>query len=190
MSLKTGQTYFDTLKMIQSDYERLGGKKKLSFPLLFLICRRNPLFSTVVNYRFRHFLYKKNAFLWTALMNFLFPGQTDITIHSKAEIGEGLLIYHGNGIVIGASVRAGKCLTLEHQVTLGNRIMSDKEGAMESPLLGDHVFIGCGAKVLGGVKVGDHARIGANAVVLQNVPDHATAVGVPARVLPKKESPR
>ena len=92
-----------------------------------------------------------------------------------AEFGPGLVIFHSNGITINSEVRAGKNLTLQHEVTLGHN-----EG---SPVLGDNVFVGAGAKVIGPVRIGNDVRIGANAVVTRDLPDGATAVGVPARVV-------
>jgi serine O-acetyltransferase len=98
-----------------------------------------------------------------------------------AEFGPGFVLIHSSGIVINGAVRGGAGILLEHQVTLGaeNR---------HSPVLGDDVFIGAGAKVIGGVVIGDGARIGANAVVIDDVPAHATAVGIPARMIPRPES--
>ena len=96
-----------------------------------------------------------------------------------AEFGPGFVLIHSHGVVINSAVRGGAHLRLEHQVTIGA-----EKGA--SPVLGDHVFVGAGAKILGAVRIGNHARIGANAVVLQDVPEHATAVGVPARVLERE----
>ena len=99
-----------------------------------------------------------------------------------AEFGPGFVLIHSSGIVINGAVRGGAGILLEHQVTLGaqNR---------HSPVLGDDVFIGAGAKVIGGVVIGDGARIGANAVVIDDVPAHATAVGIPARMILRPESP-
>ncbi len=96
----------------------------------------------------------------------------------NGDIGGGLLIIHPNGIVIHPDAVIGpNCLILQ-QVTLGTggRIAG-------APHLGGHVDVGAGAKILGGVTIGDHAKIGANAVVLCDVPAHATAVGIPARVI-------
>jgi len=92
-----------------------------------------------------------------------------------AQLGPGLVIFHSNGITINSQVRAGKNLTLQHEVTLGY--------ADGSPVLGDNVFVGAGAKVIGPVRIGNDVRIGANAVVTRDLPDGATAVGVPARVV-------
>lgn len=93
-----------------------------------------------------------------------------------AEFGPGLVLIHSTGIVINGAVRGGTGVLIEHQVTLGAQ-------GRRSPTLGDDVFIGAGAKVIGAVNIGDGARIGANAVVLDDVPAHATAVGIPARVV-------
>lgn len=96
-----------------------------------------------------------------------------------AEFGPGFVLIHADGIVINGSVRGGRGVMLEHQVTVGAE-------RRQSPVLGDYVFIGAGARVLGNVRIGSHAKIGANAVVLSHVPAGHTAVGVPARVLPTR----
>lgn len=99
----------------------------------------------------------------------------DIPLNSR--IGGGLLIPHPNGIVIHPGVRIGPNCLLFQQVTIGHA----KDGV---PTLGGHVDVGAGAKLLGPITIGDHAIIGANAVVTVDVPAGATAVGVPARILP------
>jgi serine O-acetyltransferase len=98
----------------------------------------------------------------------------DIPINSR--IGGGLLIPHPNGIVIAPDAVIGLNCLLFQQVTIGHA-----DGGV--PTLGGHVDVGAGAKILGPVHVGDHARVGANAVVVDNVPDGATVVGIPARIL-------
>jgi serine O-acetyltransferase len=99
-----------------------------------------------------------------------------------AEFGPGLVLIHSSGVVINGQVRGGERVFLEHQVTLGAERRA-------SPVLGNDVFIGAGAKVLGAVTVGDGARVGANAVVLDDVPAHATAAGVPARIVRRRAEP-
>jgi serine O-acetyltransferase len=96
-----------------------------------------------------------------------------------AEFGERFVLIHSTGVVINGAVRGGRGVKLEHQVTIGAE-------RRESPTLGDDVFIGAGAKVIGGVHVGNGARVGANAVVIGNVPAGYAAVGVPARVVPRR----
>jgi serine O-acetyltransferase len=93
-----------------------------------------------------------------------------------ADFGAEFVLVHSQGVVINAGVRGGKHVFIEHQVTIG----AEKRRA---PVLGDDVFIGAGAKVLGTVRVGNGVKIGANAVVTKDVPDGATAVGIPARVV-------
>jgi serine O-acetyltransferase len=93
-----------------------------------------------------------------------------------AEFGPGLVFIHATGIVVNGSVRGGTNVSFEHQVTVGAE-------RRQSPVLGDDVFLGAGAKILGAVSVGDGARVGANAVVVRDVPPHSTVVGVPARVV-------
>ncbi len=109
-------------------------------------------------------VYKLNAFL------------TGAVIGRGAEFGPGLIILHSVGLVVNKSVRGGANVILEGSVTIG----AEKD---RSPVLGDNVFVGSGARVIGGVSIGSDVRIGANAVVVHDVPDGATAVGVPARVV-------
>ncbi|MBI4387757.1 MAG: hypothetical protein HY582_01775 [Candidatus Omnitrophica bacterium] len=102
---------------------------------------------------------------------------TGVSIPPAAKIGPGLLIHHFGGIVINGEAVIGSHCDLHHGVTVGNR-----NSGGPSPKIGDHVMIGAGAKVLGGIKIGNNAEIGANAVVLEDVPDGGVVVGVPARV--------
>lgn len=99
-----------------------------------------------------------------------------VVIGRGAELGPGLVILHSFGIVINTNVRAGRNLVLEHGVTIGA-----EKG--RSPEIGDNVFVGAGAKIIGPVRVGCDVKIGANAVVTRDLPDGATAVGIPARVI-------
>jgi serine O-acetyltransferase len=103
----------------------------------------------------------------------------DIPINGR--IGGGLLLLHPNGIVIDQDVVIGTNCTIFQQVTIGDARNSRQKG-QPVPVIGNNVEIGAGAKVLGDIRVGDHAKIGANAVVLQDIPPHAIAVGIPARI--------
>ena len=94
-----------------------------------------------------------------------------------ATFGPGFVLIHSYGVVINSSVRGGKDVKLEHLVTIG----AERD---ESPVLGDDVFLGAGSKVVGGVTIGSNVKVGANAVVVSDVPDNATAVGVPAKIIP------
>jgi serine O-acetyltransferase len=99
-----------------------------------------------------------------------------------AEFGPRFVLVHATGVVINTGVRGGAGIKIEHQVTIG----AEKR---QAPVLGDDVFIGAGAKVIGSIHVGDRARIGANAVVVHDVPADATAVGIPARVVRQRPAP-
>ena len=105
---------------------------------------------------------------------------TGIEIHPGATIGRRLVIDHGMGIVIGETAEIGDDCLIYHGVTLGG---TGKDHGKRHPTIGNNVLISTGAKVLGPFKVGDGARIAANAVVLTEVPDHATAVGIPAQIV-------
>ena len=94
-----------------------------------------------------------------------------------ATFGPGFVLIHSCGVAINSSVRGGKDVKIEHQVTIGAE-------RHESPVLGDNVFLGVGCKIVGGVTIGSNVKVGANAVVVSDVPDNATAVGVPARIIP------
>lgn len=98
-------------------------------------------------------------------------------IGRQAAFGERLVLIHSQGIVINQAVQGGNDIKIEHQVTIG-------ASRNQSPQLGNGIFIGAGAKIIGGVTIGDHAKIGANAVVTHDVPPGRTAVGVPASLLP------
>jgi serine O-acetyltransferase len=96
-----------------------------------------------------------------------------------AEFGPAFVLIHSTGIVINGRVRGGEHVYLEHQVTIGAE-------RRQSPELGDHVFVGAGAKIVGPVSIGSGSRIGANAVVLHDIPAGATAVGIPAKVVRRR----
>ncbi len=105
---------------------------------------------------------------------------TGVEIHPGAEIGRGLFIDHGMGVVIGETTIIGENVTLYQGVTLGG---TGKESGKRHPTIGNDVVIGCGARVLGSITIGNDVRIGAGSVVVSDVPDDCTVVGVPARIV-------
>ena len=109
---------------------------------------------------------------------------TGIEIHPGAQIGRKLFIDHGMGIVIGETTRIGNNCTIYHSVTLGG---TGKDKKKRHPDIGNNVMIGCGAKVLGPIKIGDNVKIGANSVVLKNIESDSTVVGIPGVVVRKRE---
>ena len=115
---------------------------------------------------------------------------TGIEIHPGATIGRRVFIDHGMGVVIGETAEIGEDTTLYHGVTLGGTTWNKGK---RHPTLGRNVVVGAGAKILGPIKVGDGAKIGSNAVVVKDVPDGATVVGIPGRIVeagPTKEGAR
>lgn len=134
----------------------------------------------VMMHRVAHWFYKKNMIVTARVISQLNRFITGIEIHPGAKIGKGLLIDHGSGVVIGETAEIGDYCLLYQGCTLGG---TGKETGKRHPTLGDRVMVGCGAKILGPFKVGDGAKIAANAVVLEEVPPNATAVGVPARIV-------
>jgi len=108
---------------------------------------------------------------------------TGIDIHPGAMIGKRFFIDHGMGVVIGETAEIGDDVLLYQGVTLGG---TSSKSEKRHPTLGDRVVVGAGAKVLGNIYIGDDSKIGAGSVVVDNVPEHATVVGIPGRVVIQK----
>ena len=141
-------------------------------------------FHAVLCHRFAHWFYKRRLFLIARTISQTVRFFTGIEIHPGAVIGKGLFIDHGMGIVIGETTEIGDNCTIYHGVTLGG---TGKEEGKRHPTIGNNVLISAGAKILGPFKVGDNSRVGANAVVLREVDENTTVIGVPARIIKKGE---
>jgi serine O-acetyltransferase len=137
-------------------------------------------FKAVRAYRRAHWFYLHNHKFIARYISQRSRHKTGIEIHPGAKIGRGLFIDHGMGVVIGETAEIGDNCTLYQGVTLGG---TGKDHGKRHPTLGNNVLVGAGAKILGPFRVGDNARVAAGAVVLDEVPANATAVGVPARVV-------
>ncbi len=134
-----------------------------------------PGVHALIGYRISHFFYKlKLKFLARFIMNCT-RFRTGIEIHPAASIGKNLFIDHGMGVVIGETSVIGDNCTIYQGATLGG---TGKEHSKRHPTLGDNVVVGAGAKVLGNIVIGNNVKIGANSVVLKDVPDDCTVVGV------------
>ena len=137
-------------------------------------------FKAVRSYRKANWFYRHNMKFIARWISQRARHKTGIEIHPGAKIGKGLFIDHGMGGVIGETTEIGDNCTIYQNVTLGG---TGKDHGKRHPTLGNDVMIGAGAKVLGPFRVGNGARVASGAVVLDAVPDNATAVGVPARVV-------
>lgn len=135
---------------------------------------------SLISHRIAHFLYKKRIFFIARLISQISKFFTGIEIHPGATIGKGFFIDHGNGVVIGETAEIGDNVMIYHQVTLGGT--GNEKGVKRHPTVGDNCIIGTGAKLLGNITIGNNSKIGANSVVLRNVPENATVVGIPGKV--------
>ena len=142
-----------------------------------------PGFHAIFWHRIAHRLYKMKFKFLARMVSQLSRFLTGIEIHPGAIIGNGVLIDHGMGTVIGETAVVGDGCTIYQNVTLGG---TGKETGKRHPTLGKNVLVGAGAKVLGPFFVGDNSKIAANAVVLEEVPPESTVVGIKGRIIHKK----
>ncbi|HHU91908.1 MAG TPA: serine O-acetyltransferase [Halanaerobiaceae bacterium] len=141
-------------------------------------------FHAVTIHRFSHFLYKLGLRTIPRFISQLARFFTGIEIHPGAKIGKGFFIDHGMGVVIGETTEIGDNVTIYQGVTLGG---TGKEKGKRHPTIGDNVLIGAGAKVLGSITIGNNSKIGAGSVVLRDVPENSTVVGIPGRIIQRKD---
>ena len=137
----------------------------------------------VHSYRRAHWFYKKKMFTIARIISQFARFRTGIEIHPGAKIGKGLFIDHGMGVVIGETAEIGDNCLIYQGVTLGG---TGKEQGKRHPTLGNNIMVGAGAKILGSCVIGDNCKIGAGSVVLKDVPPDSTVVGVPGRVVRRK----
>ncbi len=160
---------------------------KINSPKTLFYALVEQSFWATVFYRFRRMM----RFIKTPLISIVFRITSfllfkftefflGVTIRSETEIGPGLYIGHAGVIRIHPKVKIGKNFSIAQLVTIGELGVGHTEGV---PFIGDNVFVGAGAKILGPIKIGNNVKIGANAVVITDVPDNATVVGVPAKVV-------
>jgi serine O-acetyltransferase len=135
--------------------------------------------AAMILYRLMQWSRRWRLFPLELLLNKLNAVCCNCIIGRGAEFGPGFVLIHSTGVVINGGIRAGSNVYLEHQVTIGAE-------RRKTPLLGNDVFIGAGAKIIGAVSIGDGAKVGANAVVVEDVPPYCTVVGIPARVVRRR----
>jgi serine O-acetyltransferase len=167
------------LKSIRGDIQAAKDRDPAatsSFEVIFAY----PGFHARQLHRIAHGLHRRGLRLPGRLVSHLSRGLTGIEIHPGAEIGDGLFVDHGMGVVIGETSVIGDDCHLYQGVTLGG---SSTKRVKRHPTLGNGVIVGAGAKIIGAVNIGDGAKIGAGSVVVTNVPAHATVVGVPGHIV-------
>ena len=141
-------------------------------------------FWAVLWYRIAHRFYLKKRYFIARLISQYARKSTGIEIHPGARIGKGFFIDHGAGVIIGETTIIGNNVTLFQGVTLGG---TGKEVGKRHPTIEDNVMISTGAKVLGSFTVGENSKIGAGSVVLNEVPPNCTVVGVPGKIVKRKD---
>ena len=167
------------LKAIQQDLQAVFDRDPAATSRLEVIFTYSG-FHALLAYRIAHWLKSFGVPFIPRAISQVARWLTGIEIHPSAKIGTGFFIDHGMGVVIGETAEIGDYVTLFQGVTLGG---TGKERGKRHPTLGNHVVVGAGAKILGGITIGDNVKIGANSVVLKNVSANSTVIGVPARVI-------
>jgi len=144
------------------------------------VCLTYSGLHAIWSHRIAHGFYRKKFFFIARLISQISRFLTGVEIHPGAKIGHRFFIDHGMGVVIGETCEIGDNVTIYQGVTLGG---TGKEKGKRHPTIKDNVLIATGAKVLGSITIGENSKVGAGSVVLKDVPDHATVVGIPGRVV-------
>ena len=139
-----------------------------------------PGLHAILIHRLAHFMYKNKLFTLARIISTISRFLTGIEIHPGAKIGKRLFIDHGMGIVIGETAEVGDDVTIFHSATLGG---TGKDRGKRHPTVGNNVIISAGVKVLGPITIGNNCKIGANAVVLEDIPENCTVVGIPGKIV-------
>lgn len=171
------QHHPDITRAVESDitacYERDPACDAYSLPLLYF-----KGFHAIQTHRINHALWRQERKTLAYFLQNRASEVFGVDIHPAARFGQGIMIDHGTGVVIGETAVLGNDISILHGVTLGG---SGKEGGDRHPKIGDGVMIGANASILGNIRIGKNAKIGAGSVVVADVPSSITVVGVPAK---------
>jgi serine O-acetyltransferase len=171
-----------TLRLLKQDFEAIFERDPAAVNRIEVFLLYSG-WHAILSHRIAHALLKRKVPVLPRLISQLSRFFTGIEIHPGADIGGAFFIDHGMGVVVGETSEIGHHVSLYQGVTLGG---TGKDRGKRHPTLGDHVVVGAGAKVLGGITIGDNVKVGANSVVLKPVPDNCTVVGIPGRVIHKQ----
>ena len=170
-----------------NDYLESIKKRDPAAKSILSIILTYPGVKAVFFHQISNFFYKAGFDLIARIISQTIRFFTGIEIHPGAKIGKNLFIDHGMGVVVGETSEIGDNVTIYHNVTLGGSSPSiDSERQRHEkrhPTIGNDVVIGSGAQIIGPIKVGNNSRIAANAVVVKDVPENATMVGIPAKAV-------
>ena len=181
-------TLGDLINIIRADMYRYN--RQTGFLCLFKCARENPGFKftcwlRICIYLVNRPIFKYFFYYWAKMVFDHYKYKFGIDMPISQKIGKGLYVGHFGGIVVGKDVTIGKNCNLSHGVTIGQVNRGRKK---VSPIIGDNVYIGVGAKVLGKITIGNNVAIGANCVVIKDIPDKAVVVGVPGKIISYKGS--
>jgi serine O-acetyltransferase len=171
------------VRTLSSHIQKNDLAAKTQLEVIFLY----PGFKAIILHRVAHFLWKKKYFFSSRALSEISRFLTGIEIHPGAQIGENVFIDHGMGVVIGETSIIGNNILIYHGVTLGGsgqaQTPEEKLNTARHPKIGSGTILGAGCKIIGGIEIGECVKVGAGAVVLKNIPNHATVVGVPGRIV-------
>ena len=180
---QSGKNFFELLSRdFQIIFERDPAARNW---LEVLFCY--PGFHALCLHRLAHWLHVRKIALIPRLISHIARFLSGIEIHPGAQIGQGVFIDHGMGVVIGETAIVGDYTLIYQGVTLGG---TGKESGKRHPTIGKHAVVGAGASVLGNIQIGDRVRVGAGSVVLRDVPANCTVVGIPGRPISRKQDVR
>lgn len=175
------KVFFNFFKELYDDAKNIKEKDPAARNI-FTVILLYPGFHAIIYHKLSHFLYKHKLMFLARMISQFSRFITGIEIHPGATIGKRLFMDHGMGIVIGETAVIGDDCTIYHQVTLGG---TGKEKLKRHPTLKNNVIVGSGSKVLGNILIGENVKIGANSVVLKDIEDNVTVVGIPGKVIKK-----
>lgn len=167
------------LKMMREDIQMVKEQDPAATSTWLILCTYAGLHA-IWWYRINHYLYSKGYCGLALYLSSRVRRKTGIEIHPSAKIGHHFFIDHGMGVVIGETAVIGDNVTLYQGVTLGG---TGNTKGDRHPKVGNNVLVAAGSKILGNIRIGDNVKIGANSVVVKDVPDNATVVGIPGKII-------